>query len=48
MSDSYDVAAAKRLLDVARDTGFAFERLAEGPDACRRQPNTDHRVATEN
>jgi hypothetical protein len=33
MSDSYDVAAAKRLLDVARDTGFTFERLAEGPDA---------------
>ncbi|MGH3898360.1 MAG: hypothetical protein ACRDTA_08910 [Pseudonocardiaceae bacterium] len=32
MADSPDLAAAKRLLDVARDEGFAFARIAPGPD----------------
>lgn len=32
MTDSADVAAAKRLLDDAKDSGFAFERVAPGPD----------------
>ena len=33
MSDSADVVVAKRLVDEARDRGFAFERIAVGPDA---------------
>ncbi|HEY3896659.1 MAG TPA: hypothetical protein VGL88_15000 [Pseudonocardiaceae bacterium] len=33
MADSPDVAAAKRLLDEAKGRGFAFERVAPGPDA---------------
>ncbi|HET9118344.1 MAG TPA: hypothetical protein VFN75_09795 [Pseudonocardiaceae bacterium] len=33
MSDSPKVLAAKRLIDVAKDHGFAFDRIAEGPDA---------------
>lgn len=32
MTDSPDVAAAKRLLDAAKSSGFAFERIAPGPD----------------
>jgi hypothetical protein len=32
MADSPDLAAAKRLLDAAKDQGFAFERIAPGPD----------------
>jgi hypothetical protein len=32
MADSPEVAAAKRLLDRARDSGFAFERVAPGED----------------
>ncbi|MGH3766822.1 MAG: hypothetical protein ACRDS0_14715 [Pseudonocardiaceae bacterium] len=32
MTDSPDLAAAKRLLDLARSGGFAFERIAPGPD----------------
>jgi hypothetical protein len=32
MADSPEVAAAKRLLDAAKDQGFRFERLAPGPD----------------
>lgn len=31
--DSPDVAAAKKLMDVAHDRGFHFDRIAEGPDA---------------
>lgn len=31
-ADSADVAAAKRLLDLAKSEGFAFERIAPGPD----------------
>ena len=31
-SDSPDVAVAKHLLDVAKSGGFAFERIAPGPD----------------
>jgi hypothetical protein len=31
--DSPGVVAAKCLLDAARDCGFSFERIAEGPDA---------------
>ncbi len=31
-ADGPDVAAAKRLLDVAMNRGFAFERIAPGPD----------------
>jgi hypothetical protein len=31
-ADSPDVAAAKRLLDAAKDQGFRFQRLASGPD----------------
>jgi hypothetical protein len=32
MSDSPELAAAKRLLDTAKDRGFAFRRVAPGPD----------------
>lgn len=31
-TDSPDVAAAKRLLDAAKDAGFAFQRVAPGED----------------
>lgn len=31
--DSPDLAAAKRLLDTAKDHGFRFQRIALGPDA---------------
>ena len=30
--ESPEVAAAKRLMDVAHDLGFHFDRIAEGPD----------------
>jgi hypothetical protein len=30
--DSPEVAAAKRLLDLAKDRGFAFQRIAPGED----------------
>jgi hypothetical protein len=33
MTDSPEVAAAKRLLDDAKDRGFAFERTGPGADA---------------
>ncbi|MBV9650402.1 MAG: hypothetical protein JO296_09715 [Pseudonocardiales bacterium] len=33
MVDSPDVAAAKRLLDAAKDAGFSFQRIAPGEDA---------------
>ena len=33
MTDSTDLAAAKRLLNTAKDQGFTFERIAQGPDA---------------
>lgn len=32
MTDSPEVAAAKRLLDVAKTGGFRFQRIAPGPD----------------
>jgi hypothetical protein len=32
-ADSPEVIAAKRLLDVAKDSGFAFERTGPGEDA---------------
>jgi hypothetical protein len=32
MTDSPDLVAAKRLLDAAKDRGFAFERIAPGED----------------
>lgn len=32
VADSPDVAAGKRLLDVAKLQGFTFQRLAPGPD----------------
>ncbi|MDQ2884020.1 MAG: hypothetical protein M3Y48_23435 [Actinomycetota bacterium] len=32
MTDSPDVAAAMTLLDVAKDGGFSFQRIAPGPD----------------
>jgi len=32
MADSPDLAAAKRLLDAAKDQGFTFQRIAPGPD----------------
>ncbi len=32
MTDSPDVASAKRLLDVAKNGGFRFQRIAPGPD----------------
>ncbi|HEX6405089.1 MAG TPA: hypothetical protein VF003_18325 [Pseudonocardiaceae bacterium] len=32
MTDSPEVAAAKRLLDEAKTGGFRFERIAPGPD----------------
>src|SRR5436305_4317334 len=31
-ADSPDLAAAKRLLDAAKDQGFCFQRIAPGPD----------------
>jgi hypothetical protein len=31
--DSPDLAAAKRLLDIAKHQGFCFQRIAPGPDA---------------
>lgn len=31
-TDSADLAAAKRLLDTAKDQGFCFQRIAPGPD----------------
>lgn len=31
-ADSPDLAAAKRLLDTAKDQGFCFQRIAPGPD----------------
>ncbi|HYZ37265.1 MAG TPA: hypothetical protein VE673_11180 [Pseudonocardiaceae bacterium] len=33
MPDSPELAAAKRLLDAAKDRGFTFERIALGQDA---------------
>ncbi|MGH3547869.1 MAG: hypothetical protein ACRDQU_07090 [Pseudonocardiaceae bacterium] len=35
MTDSPDVAAAMALLDTAKDSGFAFQRIAPGPDGPR-------------
>jgi hypothetical protein len=32
MADSPELVAAKRLLDVAKNDGFAFERIAPGED----------------
>lgn len=32
MAESPELAAAKRLLDHAKDRGFAFQRIAPGPD----------------
>ena len=32
MADSPDLAAAKRLLDAAKERGFTFERIALGED----------------
>lgn len=32
MADSPDLAAAKRLLDAAKNRGFTFARIAPGPD----------------
>jgi hypothetical protein len=32
MADSPQLAAAKRLLDLAKGQGFAFQRVAPGPD----------------
>ncbi|MDQ3827064.1 MAG: hypothetical protein M3325_15570 [Actinomycetota bacterium] len=32
MTDSPEVAAAKRLLDTAKTDGFRFQRIAPGPD----------------
>ncbi len=31
-SDNPELAAAERLLDIAKSRGFAFERIAPGPD----------------
>ena len=33
MADSPDLAAAKRLLDAAKEAGFSFQRIAVGEDA---------------
>ncbi len=33
MTDSPEMAAAKRLLDTAKDSGFAFQRTGPGEDA---------------
>jgi hypothetical protein len=33
MTDSPDLTAAKRLLDAAKEAGFAFQRIAPGEDA---------------
>ena len=32
VADSPDLAAAKRLLDLAKDQGFVFQRVAPGED----------------
>jgi hypothetical protein len=32
MADSPELAAAKRLLDRAKNQGFSFQRVAPGPD----------------
>lgn len=32
MTDSPELAAAKRLLDLAKDAGFSFTRTTHGPD----------------
>lgn len=32
MADSPELAAAKRLLDLAKNQGFAFQRVASGED----------------
>ncbi|MGH3785097.1 MAG: hypothetical protein ACRDRG_00760 [Pseudonocardiaceae bacterium] len=32
MADSLQLTAAKRLLDLAKDRGFTFARIAPGPD----------------
>ncbi len=41
-ADSLDVAAAKRLLDAAKDQGFAFERIAPGDDGPLRGVRKTH------
>jgi hypothetical protein len=42
MADSPELAAAKRLLDEAKDQGFRFERLAPGEDGPLRGGGAGH------
>ncbi len=44
-TDSPDVAAAKRLLDAAKDEGFTFQRIAPGEDGplIGRRETTEYR-----
>jgi hypothetical protein len=45
MADSPELAAAKRLLDLAKSQGFAFQRIAPGPDGplFARRETPEHR-----
>ncbi len=44
-TDTPDVAAAKRLLDAAKDAGFTFQRIAPGEDGplIGRRDTTEYR-----
>jgi hypothetical protein len=45
VTDSTELAAAKRLLDLARSQGFTFQRILPGPDGplFARRETTEHR-----
>lgn len=45
VADSPELAAAKRLLDLAKSQGFTFQRIASGPDGplFARRETTEHR-----
>lgn len=45
VADSPELAAAKRLLDLAKSQGFTFQRIAPGPDGplFARRETTAHR-----
>ena len=45
MTDSPELVAAKRLLDLAKSQGFTFQRISPGPDGplFARRETTEHR-----
>lgn len=45
VADNPELAAAKRLLDLAKSQGFTFQRIAPGPDGplFARRETTEHR-----